>query len=69
MDGYFVHFFSPQDVLPLRKHVIFLLDVSGSMYGRKIEQLRSAMSYVLDDLKPEDYFNIMTFSNDVKVTT
>lgn len=67
MDGYFVHFFSPHNVLPLRKHVIFLLDISGSMFGNKIEQLKSAMSYVLDDLKPEDYLNIMTFSDDVKV--
>ena len=67
MNGYFVHFFAPRDILPLRKHVVFVLDTSGSMSGRRIAQLKEAMTYVLDDLKPDDYFNIIQFSHELKV--
>lgn len=67
-DGYFVHFFSPSMLQPLKKHVVFVLDVSGSMDGRKIEQLREAMEAILDDLKPGDYFNIIEFSYSVTVS-
>lgn len=43
------------------------MDVSGSMIGHKIEQLKSAMKSILDDLDEGDYFNILTFSYSVKV--
>merc|ERR1711974_167309 len=49
----------------LPKHAIFILDVSGSMYGEKLQQLKDAMFTVLDDMKPEDFFNIITFSTSV----
>lgn len=62
-----MHFFSPSELQPLRKHAIFVLDVSGSMDGRKIEQLREAMAAILDDLKEGDFFNLIAFSSDVKV--
>ncbi|KAF4523728.1 hypothetical protein B566_EDAN011592, partial [Ephemera danica] len=65
LDGYFVHFFSPPELSPLPKHVIFVLDVSGSMHGRKIEQLREAMDVILRELRPVDYFNIIEFSYSV----
>merc|ERR1712179_700495 len=32
------------------------------MYGDKLQQLKDAMFTVLDDMKPEDFFNIITFS-------
>ncbi len=66
-DGYFVHFFSPTELKPLKKYAIFVLDVSGSMDGRKIEQLRDAMTSILDDLKDGDFFTLITFSSDVRV--
>ncbi|XP_026466177.1 inter-alpha-trypsin inhibitor heavy chain H4-like isoform X2 [Ctenocephalides felis] len=66
-DGYFVHFFAPDDLKSLPKHVVFVLDTSGSMHGRKIEQLRTAMSAILSDLKPEDFFHIINFSFAAKV--
>ena len=47
------------------EHAIFILDVSGSMYGEKLQQLKDAMFTVLDDMKPEDFFNIITFSTSV----
>lgn len=67
-NGYFVHFFAPTNLPPLRKHVVFILDVSGSMWGRKIEQLKEAMNKILGDLNSDDYLNIITFSSDVNVS-
>ncbi|XP_023709353.1 inter-alpha-trypsin inhibitor heavy chain H4 isoform X1 [Cryptotermes secundus] len=66
-DGYFVHFFAPEHLPPLRKHVIFVLDVSGSMSGRKITQLKEAMSTILSDLNQGDLFSIVPFSSTVQV--
>ncbi|XP_040570169.1 inter-alpha-trypsin inhibitor heavy chain H3-like [Lepeophtheirus salmonis] len=66
IDGYFVHFIVPKgngNVLP--KYVVFVLDVSGSMQGTKIDQMKDAMITIIDELGPEDRFNILTFSDDV----
>ena len=62
-----MHFFSPADLPPLRKQVTFVLDVSGSMAGRKIEQLRQAMTTILDDLNKDDLFSIVLFADVAKV--
>ncbi|KAJ9587865.1 hypothetical protein L9F63_018699 [Diploptera punctata] len=66
-DGYFVHFFSPENLKPLKKHVTFVLDLSGSMMGRPIEQLREAMLTILDDLNSGDFFSIVLFSQTAQV--
>ncbi|XP_047116748.1 inter-alpha-trypsin inhibitor heavy chain H4-like isoform X2 [Schistocerca piceifrons] len=66
-DGYFVHFYSPADLPPLPKYVVFVLDVSGSMGGRKIDQLRQAMVSILDELRPRDNFTLITFSSESQV--
>merc|ERR1712203_630054 len=65
IDGYFVHFFVPENLETLPKHAIFILDVSGSMNGERLQQLKDAMFTVLNDMKPEDFFNIITFSTSV----
>ncbi|CAB3231305.1 unnamed protein product [Arctia plantaginis] len=68
-DGYFVHFFAPtqSDLQPLNKHVVFVLDTSGSMMDRKIVQLREAMQTILSELNVGDYFSIVEFSSSVSV--
>jgi Mg-chelatase subunit ChlD len=65
IDGYFVHYFAPEDLPTLPKHVIFVLDISGSMSGEKINQLKDAMFTILDDMTDRDFFNIITFSSGV----
>lgn len=65
VDGYFVHFFSP-NLPPMPKDIIFVLDLSGSMSGTKISQLINAMQVILGDLQEQDRFNIITFSSWVK---
>ncbi|CAG5117480.1 unnamed protein product [Candidula unifasciata] len=64
VDGYFVHFFAP-DIAPMPKDIVFILDVSGSMSGQKIQQLKDAMLAILGDLQREDRFHIITFSSSV----
>uniref|UniRef100_A0A452V5H9 Inter-alpha-trypsin inhibitor heavy chain H3 n=1 Tax=Ursus maritimus TaxID=29073 RepID=A0A452V5H9_URSMA len=67
VNGYFVHFFAPQGLPVVPKSVVFVIDVSGSMHGRKMEQTKDALLKILDDMKEEDYLNIILFSGDVTI--
>jgi Ca-activated chloride channel homolog len=68
-DGYFLLLASPQvkapDSKPLPKTVVFVLDRSGSMTGKKIEQARNALKFVLENLRDDDTFNIVVFDDRV----
>lgn len=66
-DGYFVHFYAPSELEPLPKHVVFVLDQSGSMGGQKIIQLKEAMGKILDELHEKDLFSLVTFNSYVNV--
>ena len=69
-DGYFLLLASPEvkaaDVKPQPKTVIFVLDRSGSMAGKKIEQARRALTSVLNNLRDDDLFNIVVYDNAVE---
>uniref|UniRef100_A0A673U2M3 Inter-alpha-trypsin inhibitor heavy chain H3 n=1 Tax=Suricata suricatta TaxID=37032 RepID=A0A673U2M3_SURSU len=65
VNGYFVHFFAPQGLPVVPKNVVFVIDVSGSMHGRKMEQTRDALLKILEDMKEDDYLNFILFSGDV----
>ncbi|XP_027439210.1 inter-alpha-trypsin inhibitor heavy chain H4 isoform X1 [Zalophus californianus] len=62
--GYFVHYFAPEGLPAIPKNVIFVIDKSGSMRGRKIQQTREALIKILDDLSPNDQFNLVSFSGE-----
>ncbi|XP_043842748.1 inter-alpha-trypsin inhibitor heavy chain H4-like [Dromiciops gliroides] len=64
-NGYFVHHFAPADLPMLPKNVVFVIDKSGSMSGKKIKQTREALVKILGDLKPEDQFNLVIFDGSV----
>ncbi|XP_018570732.1 inter-alpha-trypsin inhibitor heavy chain H4-like isoform X2 [Anoplophora glabripennis] len=66
-DGYFVHFFAPGDLKPLPKHVLFVLDSSGSMEGRKMDQVKDAMNSILNEIREEDIISIIDFGSDVYI--
>lgn len=66
-EGYFVHFFAPEFLPKLRKHIVFVLDYSGSMRGRKLDQLKEAMTEILSDISDDDYFSIVIFQSYVEV--
>ena len=64
-DGYFTHYFSPTELTPLGKNIVFVIDISGSMSGRKIEQTREAMLTILSQLREEDRFMIVLFHTEL----
>ena len=70
-DGYFMLMITPPTkvdaarVIP--KDVIIVLDQSGSMQGAKWDQARSAVSYVLKRLNPQDRFNAVVFSTGFRI--
>ncbi|XP_043742362.1 inter-alpha-trypsin inhibitor heavy chain H4 isoform X1 [Cervus elaphus] len=61
-NGYFVHYFAPDSLSTIPKNVIFVIDKSGSMMGRKITQTREALIKILSDLSPHDQFNLISFN-------
>ncbi|MGC1722820.1 MAG: VIT domain-containing protein [Isosphaeraceae bacterium] len=69
-DGYFLLLASPEvkaaDARPQPKTVIFVLDRSGSMAGKKIEQARKALKSVLNNLREDDLFNIIVYDDRVE---
>ncbi|KAM4812823.1 inter-alpha-trypsin inhibitor heavy chain H5 isoform X1 [Urocitellus parryii] len=67
LNGYFVHYFAPKDLPPLPKNVVFVLDTSASMVGTKLRQTKDALFTILHDLRPQDRFSIIGFSNRIKV--
>ena len=62
---YFAQFFSPAGVDTLPVDLVFVIDVSGSMSGTKIIQTRQALETIINELRPTDRFNMLTFSDDV----
>src|SRR5262245_16630956 len=53
------------DVSP--KELVFVLDTSGSMSGFPIEKAKETMRLALDNLYPDDTFNLITFSGDTHI--
>ncbi|XP_070592911.1 inter-alpha-trypsin inhibitor heavy chain H6 [Erythrolamprus reginae] len=66
-NGYFAHYFAPRGMPLLQKDVVFVIDISGSMYGTKLKQIKKAMHVILSDLHQDDNFSIVTFSDTVNV--
>ncbi len=69
-DGYFLLLASPQvkaaDAERPKKTVMFVVDRSGSMSGKKIEQAKSALKFVLNNLREGDLFNIVAYDGNVE---
>jgi Ca-activated chloride channel family protein len=68
-DGYFLLMISPKDEWSEKeysaKDIVFVLDTSGSMAeAGKMEKARAALLYGIRVLRPEDRFNIISFSGE-----
>ncbi len=68
-DGYFLLFLNPE--IPREEHlqakdIAFIIDISGSMAGTKLEQAKQALQNILDRLGREDRFNIFAFASTVE---
>ena len=69
-DGFFLLLVSPAipaATQPIPKTVVFVADRSGSMSGKKIEQLREAMKFVIQNLREGDLFNIVAYDSEVEL--
>jgi Ca-activated chloride channel homolog len=69
-DGFFLLLASPEikstgSERP-SKTVIFVADRSGSMSGKKIEQAKEALKFVLNNLRTGDTFNIVAYDSTVE---
>jgi len=68
-DGYFLLLATPDIQAvgqPARKTVQFVIDRSGSMSGAKMEQVTSALRFVLNNLHEGDLFNIIAYDSQVE---
>ncbi|XP_001331201.3 inter-alpha-trypsin inhibitor heavy chain H5 isoform X1 [Danio rerio] len=66
-DGHFVHYFAPRDLPVVPKNVVFVIDTSASMLGTKMKQTKQALFTIINELRPNDNFNFVTFSNRIRV--
>lgn len=65
--GYFAHRFrAPADAEDLPMDLVMVLDVSGSMSGLKMEQMRDAAKQVVQALGPDDRLHLVAFSSDAR---
>ncbi|XP_044156416.1 inter-alpha-trypsin inhibitor heavy chain H3-like isoform X1 [Bufo gargarizans] len=67
VNGYFVHFFAPPKLTGVPKNVVYVIDRSGSMSGRKMVQTKEALLQILNDTSEHDHFNFILFDNRISV--
>ncbi len=69
-DGYFLLLASPgvdaKDKQIVSKDVAFVIDTSGSMAGKKIDQARKALQFCIENLNDGDRFEVIRFSTEVE---
>ena len=66
-DGFFFLNISPgfaANQKAIEKDIVFVLDCSGSMAGKKMEQARKALNFCVANLNEDDRFNIIRFSTE-----
>jgi len=67
--GYYAMLLSPgawenNKVVP--KDIIFAIDTSGSMRVKKLDQAKAALDFCIDQLNPEDRFDIIRYSTETE---
>ena len=70
-DGYFMLLLAPgggaaTDAAAVRRDLVAVIDVSGSMSGEKIEQAKNALVQLLGSLREGDRFRLIAFSGGVR---
>lgn len=69
-DGFFFLNITPSFTIKqskiIPKNIVFVLDVSGSMAGKKIEQAKRALKFCINNLRNRDRFNVLKFSTETE---
>jgi Ca-activated chloride channel family protein len=69
-DGYFLLLASPgidvKEKQVILKDVVFVLDTSGSMAGKKLGQAKKALQFCIENLNDGDRFELLRFSTEVE---
>jgi Ca-activated chloride channel family protein len=69
-DGYFLLLASPgvdvKEKQVVLKDIAFVLDTSGSMAGKKLEQAKKALQFCVENLNDGDRFELIRFSTEVE---
>lgn len=47
-----------------RKKIVFVVDISGSMQGKALDDVKNVLSTALSKLRGEDEFNIIAFNDE-----
>lgn len=67
-EGYFLLTAAPSFIINEnkidQKNITFMIDVSGSMAGKKLRQAKQALLYCINNLNPGDGFEIIRFSTE-----
>lgn len=65
-DSYYLFWVTPPDEISqsqiIKKNIVLLADISSSMEGERMVQLRKSLNKMIDILNPEDMFNVIAFS-------
>ena len=67
--GYYAMLLSPgswenKEAIP--KDIVFAIDTSGSMRVKKLDQAKAALEFCIDQLNPEDRFDIIRYSTETE---
>src|SRR5204863_1959169 len=67
-DGFFMLLLAPgrTETPALRRDLVAVLDVSGSMSGDKLDQAKAALAQLLGTLRSGDRFRVVTFGSGVR---
>src|SRR5204862_3533474 len=68
-DGYFMLLLAPgrpREAETVRRDLVAVLDVSGSMSGDKLDQAKAALAQLLGTLRSGDRFRVVTFGSGVR---
>ncbi len=69
-DGYFLMLASPEFKAATaerpKKTAILVVDRSGSMSGKKMDQAKEALKFVINNLREDDLFNIIAYDSSVE---
>lgn len=69
VDRHFFYLYAPATpgVTAVHKAIHFVIDISGSMQGTRLQSAKQAFKYMIGLLSPSDLFSVSTFNFEVKL--